>query len=110
MLALIVLAVMVLALAVAWRRLGIASCRLGRVMLVSVIGGFLGAFALYATLFFHPPAWLIAASDLLLLFPLVFLTGSTDATVLSSLAPVLLVVELTVVIFFVMLAVRWADV
>ena len=70
------------------------------------MGGFLGAFALYAALLLHPSTWLIAASDALLLFPLVLLTGSMNETVLSLLAPALLVVEFTVVIFCIMVGVR----
>jgi hypothetical protein len=106
MLALIVLGLTVGSLVAVWRRFGIASCRPGRVALVAVLGGFLGAFALYATLSLYPPAWLIAVSDVLLLFPLVLLTGSTNETVLSLLAPALLGVEFGVVIFCILVGVR----
>ncbi len=106
MLALIVLVLMAAGLVVAWRRLGMARCRLRRVVLVAVLGGFLGAFALYAALALNPTVWLVAASDALLLFPLVVFTSSTNETFLSLLAPALLVVEFTVVIFCIMVGVR----
>jgi hypothetical protein len=106
MLALLVLVLTAAALVYAWRRFGIARCRLRRVVLVAVVGGCLGASALYAALFLHPSTWLIAASDALLLFPLILLTGSTNPTVLSLLAPALLVVEFTVVIFCILVGVR----
>ena len=106
MLTLIVLVLMAAVLVVVWRRFGIARCRLRRVLLVAVLGGFLGALALYAALWLQPTAWLIVASDALLLFPLLVLTGSTNQTVLSLLAPALLGAELTVVIFCIMVGVR----
>jgi hypothetical protein len=106
MLELLVLVLTAAALVYAWHRFGIARCRLRRVVLVAVMGGVLGASALYAALWLHPTAWLIAASDALLLFPLVVLTSSTNETVLSLLAPALLVVEFTVVIFCIMVGVR----
>ena len=107
MLTLIVLLLTAAGLVYAWRRFGIARCRLRRVALVAVMGGVLGGSAAYATLFLHPSTWLIAASDALLLFPLILLTGSMNETVLSLLGPALLVAEFTVVIFCTMVAARW---
>jgi len=106
MLALVVLLVMAALLVVVWRRFGLANCRLRRVVLVAVLGGFLGALALYATLFLRPPALLIMASDALLLFPLLFLTPSPNEVTLAVLAPVLLWVELGAVVFCIMVALR----
>jgi hypothetical protein len=113
MLALAVLVVLLASLVVAWRRFDLGRSGLGRVVLVAVGGGFAGAFALFAAFWAQPlgnsaPFWLTAASDALLLFPLIMLTHSTSIRVLSWLAPVLFGVELGVVFLCVMLVVRLA--
>jgi hypothetical protein len=105
-LGLIVLAVMAAASVVAWRRFGLARCRLRRVVLVSVLGGFLGALAFYAMLLVQPSTVLIAVSDGLLLFPLLILTGSSNEIVLTLLAPVLLIAEFSVVVLLVVVGLR----
>lgn len=105
-----VVVLLVASLVVAWRRLGLSSGRLSRVILVAVIGGFVGAFALYAALWLQPipmwPTWLIMLSDGLLLFPLVMLTRSGDPILLSVAAPLLLSLELSLVLVCVMVPVR----
>jgi hypothetical protein len=106
MLALIGLLSVVVVLVVAWRRLGIARCRLRRVVLVALLGGFLGALAFYAMLLLQPSTLLIALSDGLLLFPLLILTGSSNEIVLTLLAPLLLLAEFSVVIFCVLFGLR----
>ncbi len=108
-----VLVVMFASLVVAWRRFDLGRSRVGREVLVAVSGGFAGAFALCAAFWVQPlgnsaPFWLTAASDGLLLFPLIMLTHSANITVLSWLAPVLLGIELSVVFLCVMLVVRLA--
>ena len=113
MLALAVVVVLLASLVVAWRRFDLGRSRVARLVLVAVGGGFAGAFALFAAFWVQPlgnssPFWLTAASDALLLFPLIMLTHSTNTTVLSWLAPVLLGVELSVVFLCVMLVVRLA--
>ena len=113
MLALAVLVVLLASLVVAWRRFDLGRSRVGRVVLVAVGGGFAGAFALCAAFWVQPlgnaaPFWLTAASDALLLFPLIMLTHSASITVLSWLAPVLLGIEFSVVLLCVMLVVRLA--
>ena len=113
MLALAVLVVLLASMVVAWRRFDLGRSRVGRVVLEAVSGGFAGAFALFAAFWVQPlgnasPFWLTAASDALLLFPLIILTHSTSIAVLSWLAPVLLGVELSVVFLCVMLVVRLA--
>ena len=113
MFALAVLVVLLASMVVAWRRLDLGRSRVGRVVLVAVVGGFAGAFALFAAFWVRPlgnaaPFWLTAASDALLLFPLIMLTHSTSLTVLSWLAAVLFGVELSVVLLCVMLVVRLA--
>jgi hypothetical protein len=106
MLTLIVLIVMAAGLAAAWRWFGLARCRIRRVVLVAVLGGFLGALAFYAMLRLQPSTVLIAVSDGLLLFPLLILTGSSNEIVLTLLAPFLLVAEFSVVIFCVVVGLR----
>jgi hypothetical protein len=113
MFALAVLVVLLATLVVAWRRFDLGRSRVGRVVLVAVSGGFAGAFALFAAFWAQPlgnaaPFWLTAASDALLLFPLIMLTHSTSIKVLSWLAPVLFGAELSVVFLCVMLVVRLA--
>ena len=114
MIALVILGLLACALVVAWLRLDLANAPLTRTFLVAVGGGFLGALTLAAALLLwpptNPPAWLIAMSDALLLFPLLLLSqpfGATNQTVLSLLAPVLLGIELSVVIFCVIAAARF---
>ena len=90
MIALVILGLLACALVVAWLRLDLANAPLTRTFLVAVGGGFLG--------------------DALLLFPLLLLSqpfGATNQTVLSLLAPVLLGIELSVVIFCVIAAARF---
>jgi hypothetical protein len=106
MLALIGLMVMAAGLAVAWRRFGLARCRLRRVVVVAELGGFHGALAFYAMLRLQPSTLLIALSDGLLLFPLLILTGSSNEIVLTLLAPLLLLAEFSVVIFCVLFGLR----
>jgi hypothetical protein len=113
MFALAVLVVLLATLVVAWRRFDLGRSRVGRVVLVAAVGGFAGAFALFAAFWVQPlgnapPFWFTAASDGLLLFPLIMLTHSTNIAVLSWLAPVLFGVELSVVFLCVMLVVRLA--
>jgi hypothetical protein len=113
MLALAVFVVLLASMVVAWRRFDLGRSRIGRVVLVAVGGGFGGAFALFAAFWLQPlgnaaPFWLTAASDALLLFPLIMLTHSTSIVVLSWLAPMLLGIELSVVFLCVMLVVRLA--
>jgi hypothetical protein len=95
-----------------WRRFDLASARPGRVVLIAVGSGFLGAFALYAAVALQPPVGqpsaIVMLSDALLLFPLLLLSnGLADQATLSLLAPVLLGVELSIVLICVMLAARW---
>jgi hypothetical protein len=111
MLALAVLVVLLASLVVAWRRFDLGRSGVGRVVFVSVGGGFGGALALSAAFWVQPlgnaaPFWLIAASDAMLLFPLIMLIHSANITVLSWLATVLLGVELSVLFLCVMLIVR----
>jgi hypothetical protein len=106
MFALIGLIVMAAGLAVAWRWFGLAHCPLRRVVLVALLGGFLGALAFYAMLRLQPSAVLIAVSDGLLLFPLLILTGSSNEIVLTLLAPFLLLIEFSVVILCVLFGLR----
>jgi hypothetical protein len=81
-----------------------------RLILIALAGGFLLAFAVLAAMWAFPayiPAWVIMASDGLLLFPLILMTRSADPTLLTWLAPLLLGVEFSIVFAAVLLIMRW---
>ena len=81
-----------------------------RLVLIALAGGFLLAFAVLGAMWAFPayiPAWVIMASDGLLLFPLMLMTRSADQTLLTWLAPLLLALEFSIVLAAVLLVARW---
>jgi hypothetical protein len=110
MIAWVVLVALVGLLFVLWRRFNLRRSSFWRVVLVAFGSGSLGTLGLYVAWSLqppsHPPALLVMMSDVLLLFPLVALVGS-NITV-ARLAPVLMALEMSVLILFILSVMRRA--
>lgn len=107
--AMIVLLILAVLLVVVWRRLGLRSSSIWRVVLVALSAGIAVTAGLHLAWWLQPPVnparWLVILSDALLLFPLVAIVG-TDIRVLELLSPVLMALEVSVLLLITMSAVR----